>query len=183
MLGKGDGGLFGNDQSQTTCQCNEGKCVGGGGRDDLKDCSEWADTAASRQMLPMIWPRKRYLVPCYADFLREQFRGFQDLLRHMSILLRRNSISMASLTKRSMYRILVARMKVLWNWMRRLESKPCSATAELSWYSNWMSMTPWYSIWLHFNLLLNTHAHNNAIGDDLNQSSGNSLQRQTFHFL
>jgi hypothetical protein len=63
-------------------------------------------------------------------------RGFHDLLRHkptsLWILLGWSSISMAFLTIRSMYRVLVARMEVSWNRMRCPESPLCSATADLS---------------------------------------------------
>jgi hypothetical protein len=59
----------------------------------------------------------RSLVDLASGFLREQKRGFHDLLRQkpisLFILLGWSSISMASLTMRSMYWILVARMEVL----------------------------------------------------------------------
>jgi hypothetical protein len=58
----------------------------------------------------------------YGDFLRKQMRGLLDLLRQnqtsMFILFEWSPISMASLTMRSMYRVLVARMEVSWNRMQ-----------------------------------------------------------------
>jgi hypothetical protein len=57
------------------------------------------------------------LVELVSGFLREQMRGFHDLLRQKPIslfmLLGWCSISVASLTMRSMYWVLVARMEVL----------------------------------------------------------------------
>jgi hypothetical protein len=47
----------------------------GEGSQDLKDCSQWADTVASQQVPPIVSGS------CYEDFLREQMRGFHDLLR------------------------------------------------------------------------------------------------------
>jgi hypothetical protein len=40
-----------------------------------------ADRRASRQVFPMVEPRSRYQASCYGDILREQMRGFHDLLR------------------------------------------------------------------------------------------------------
>jgi hypothetical protein len=66
-------------------------------------------------------------------------RGYErhpDLLRQnptsLFILLGWSSISMASLTMRSMYRVFMARTEVSWNRMLCPESMQCSATADLS---------------------------------------------------
>jgi hypothetical protein len=59
----------------------------------------------------------RGLVDLASGFLREQMSGFHELLRQkhnsLFILLEWSSISMASLTMRSMYLVLVARTEVL----------------------------------------------------------------------
>jgi hypothetical protein len=61
-------------------------------------------------------------VSCYGDFLREQMRGFHDLLGQkptsLFILSGWSSIWMASLTMLSMCRVLVTRMEILWNWIQ-----------------------------------------------------------------
>jgi hypothetical protein len=58
-----------------------------------------------------------------------------------------SSISMASITTRSMYRALVTRMEVQCNWMRCHESTLCSGRADLSGCSSRMCC------WCLFNLV------------------------------